>query len=252
MAMTNGVPELQQEKRFTVDATILADREACRHHIRTVQCGGVAGGSLLREEARGAKRSSRADARRSREFDGGTETMVKSQLSRIRLYIRSLLRSQILSAAAGRRSSIGICGIAALCGLQGRSGGVFVVVMPLYLSPTLVVRRLRPTGRDGDPPFRVRFDERARLAVARDAATVAGTSARRRCSARMSDWSSVASSSATSNGSFRANQTRSRARSKSIASSSCSCERIVRRIDGAVCTRAKADPPVPAPAVVEK
>lgn len=38
------------------------------------------------------------DARRSRELDGGTGTVTQSQLSRIRIYRRSLLQSQILSA----------------------------------------------------------------------------------------------------------------------------------------------------------
>jgi len=54
-----------------------------------------------REDRRGAHSRRKTilprDARRSREVDGGTETAVNSQLSRIRFYRRFLLQSQTLS-----------------------------------------------------------------------------------------------------------------------------------------------------------
>jgi hypothetical protein len=68
-----------------------------------------------REDRCGAQSRRKAilprDARRSREFDGGTGTMVKSQLSRICLYKRSSLQSQILSAAGRHFINLYICGI---------------------------------------------------------------------------------------------------------------------------------------------
>ena len=78
--------------------SILADRPAQSSHQECLIS------ETQREDRRGVLSRRKAilprDARRSREFDGGTGTVTKSQLSRICLYSRSLLQSQILSAAA--------------------------------------------------------------------------------------------------------------------------------------------------------
>jgi hypothetical protein len=96
--------ELLQDERFTAGAL---DPRGPTGAVVTSGVLGVrdaAGGSLRRAFAAQSDPPApmRADARRSKEFDGGTETMTKSQLLRISFYIRSPLHSQVLSAAARR------------------------------------------------------------------------------------------------------------------------------------------------------